>query len=139
MPQILLRSFVNKLAIFQASSPAAIAPTRPRISWSLSSAMSRFEKSGAISVDAAPPAPPPAAEAELSVSWLISSKLAMLLLASSAAEPTPSNAFCSAFNPCAADFCEDQLLPDSMPKNFAIAVTTCVRMSTSFTKTGITT
>ena len=63
MPQILLRSFVNKLAIFQARSPAAIAPTRPRISWSLSSAMSRLEKSGAISVDAAPPAPPPPPDA----------------------------------------------------------------------------
>ena len=63
IPAILLKSFVNMLAIFQASSPAAIAPTRPRISWSLSSAMSRFEKSGAISVDAAPPAPPPPPDA----------------------------------------------------------------------------
>ena len=100
--------------------------------------MSRFEKSGAISVDAAPP-PPPAPDAVLSVSWLISSKLAMLLLASFAAAPTPSNAFCSSFSPCAADFCEDQLFPESIPKNFAIAVTTCVRIFTSFTKTGITT
>ena len=63
----------------------------------------------------------------------------MLLLASSAAEPTPSSASFSAFSPFAADTCALQLFPDSIPKNFAIAVTTCARMLTSFTKTGITT
>ena len=83
--------------------------------------------------------PPPPAPALLLVSWLISSNPAMLFPASSAAAPTPSRAFCSSFRPAAADFCADQLFPESIPKNFAIAVTTCARIFTSFTKTGITT
>ena len=63
----------------------------------------------------------------------------MLLLASSAAAPTPSRASFSAFRPFAAETCAPQLFPESIPKNFAIAVTTWVKMFTNFTKTGITT